>query len=85
VFEDDLELKFFLETTDEFSALHIDQDHDLEITPHADVFLNKIANHHIVKLPSNHIPKGLVCLEILLDGNDAALKGKVSIDDVDIT
>jgi ribonuclease HI len=84
VFEDDLELKNFLETVDEFSALHIDQDHDSEITPHADVFLNKISNHHIVQLPSNHIPKGLVPLEILFDGNDVAVKGKVSIDDVDI-
>jgi ribonuclease HI len=84
VFEDDLELKNFLETVDEFFALHIDQDHDLEITPHADVFLNKIANHHTMQLPSNHIPKGLVPLEILFDGNDVALKGKVSIDNVDI-
>jgi hypothetical protein len=84
VFEDDLELKNFLETIDEFSAMHIDQDHDPEITPHADVFLNKIANHHIVKLPSNHIPKGLVPLEILFDGNDVALKGKVSTNDVDM-
>jgi hypothetical protein len=84
VFEDDLELKNFLETVDEFSALHIDQDHDSEITHHADVFLNKIAKHHIVQLPSNHIPKGLVPLERLFDRNDVAMKGKVSIDDVDI-
>jgi len=48
VFEDDLEIKRFLESVDEFSALHIDQDPDSEINPHADVFLNKIANHHIV-------------------------------------
>jgi hypothetical protein len=85
VFEDDLELKFFLETIDEFSALHIDQNHDPEITPHANVFLNKIDNHHIVQLPSNHIPKGLVPLERLFVGNDVALKGKVSTDDADIT
>jgi hypothetical protein len=38
-----------------------------------------------VKLPSNHIPKGLVPLEILFDGNDVALKGKVSTNDADIT
>jgi hypothetical protein len=38
-----------------------------------------------VQLPSNYIPKGLVPLEILFDGNDVALKGKVSTDDVDIT
>jgi hypothetical protein len=85
VFEDDLEIIKFLESVDEFSALHIDQDHDSESNPHADVFLNKIANHHIVQLPSNHIPKGLVPLEILFDGNDVAVKFKGSTDDVDVS
>jgi hypothetical protein len=84
VFEDDLEIKMFLETVDEFSALHINQDLDFEINPHADVFLNKIANHHIVQLPSNHIPKGLVPLERLFDINYLALKGTISNDDVDV-
>jgi hypothetical protein len=42
VFEDDLEIKRFLETVDEFYALHIDQDHDSENELHADVFLKKI-------------------------------------------
>ena len=28
VFEDDHEIKRFIETVDEFSSLHIDQDHD---------------------------------------------------------
>jgi hypothetical protein len=70
VFEDDLEIRRFLESVDEFSALHIDQEHDSEGDPPPEVFLNKIANHHIVQLPSNHIPKGLVPLEILFDGND---------------
>jgi hypothetical protein len=55
VFEHDLEIKIFLETVDEFSDLHIDQDHDTEENPHADIFLNKIVDHHIVKLPNNHI------------------------------
>ena len=41
VFEDDLEIKKFLESVDNFSALHIDQDHDSESNPHADVFLIK--------------------------------------------
>jgi ribonuclease HI len=85
VFEDDLELKKFLESVDEFAALHMDRDLDSEITPHADVFLNKIANHHIVQLPINHIPKGLVPLEKIFDENDLAVKGKVSTNDVDIT
>jgi ribonuclease HI len=84
VFEDDLEIKRFLESVDEFSALHIDQDHDSEGDPPPEVFLNKIANHHIVQLPSNHIPKGLVPLERLFDGNDVAVKGKVPNEDVDV-
>jgi hypothetical protein len=41
VFEDDLEIRRFLETVDEFYTLHIDQDIDFEINPHADVFLKK--------------------------------------------
>jgi ribonuclease HI len=84
VFEDDLEIKRFHETVDEFFALHIDQDDDSKNIPHADVFLNKIANHHIVQLPSNHIPKGLVPLERLFDRNDVAVKVKGSTDDVDV-
>jgi ribonuclease HI len=84
VFEDDLEIKIFLEAVDEFSALHIDQDHDSESNSHADVFLKKIANHHIVQLPSNHILKGLVPLERIFDSNDVAVKVKRSIDDADI-
>jgi ribonuclease HI len=85
VFEDDLEIKRFLETVDEFSALHIDQDHDSENDLHADVFLKKIANHHIVQLPSNHIPKGLVPLERIFDSNDVAVKARRPLDDADIS
>jgi ribonuclease HI len=85
VFEDDLELKNFLDIVDDFSTLHIDRDHDSEINPHANVFLNKIYNHHIVQLPRNHIPKGLLPLERLFYGNDVVVKGKVSTDDADIT
>jgi hypothetical protein len=29
-------------------------------------------------MPNNHIPKGLVPLEILFDKNDVAVKGKIS-------
>jgi hypothetical protein len=62
VFEDDLEIEKFLQSVDEFSALHIDQDPDTEGKPHPEVFLNKIANHQIIHLPSNHIPRGLIPL-----------------------
>jgi hypothetical protein len=37
VFEDDLEIKRFLETIDEFFSLHIDQDPNSEINPHDDL------------------------------------------------
>jgi hypothetical protein len=66
-------------------VLHIDQDHDPEGDSHPKVFLNKIVNYHIVQLPSNHIPKGLVPLEILFDGNDVEVNLKVSNGDVDVT
>jgi hypothetical protein len=82
VFEDDLEIKRFLETVDEFYDLHIDQ--DTEENPHADIFLNKIVDHHIVQLPSNHIPRGIVPLERLLDRNDVAVKVKGSTENVDV-
>jgi hypothetical protein len=48
VFEDDQELKRFLETIDEFSTLHIDQDLDDDKNMHTDKFLNKIVDHKIV-------------------------------------
>jgi hypothetical protein len=85
VFEDDIEIKIFLETVDEFSASHIDQDQDTEEIPYADVFLNKIVDHHIIQLPSNHIPKGIVPLERLFDRNDVVVNIKGSTKDVDVT
>ena len=84
VFEDDLKIKIFLETVDDFFALHIDQDHDTEKIPHTDIFLNKIVDHHIVQLHSNHIPKGLVPLERLFDINDVALKVKGSTENANV-
>jgi len=85
VFEDDLEIKIFLEIVEDFSTLHIDQDPDSEINPHVDVLLKTIVDHHIVKFPRNHIPKGLVPLERLFERNDVVVKGKISSNDVDAT
>jgi ribonuclease HI len=84
VFEDDLEIEKFLQSVDEFSALHIDQDPNSEGDPYPEVFLNEIANHRIIQLPNNHIPRGLVPLERLFDGNDVAIKDRVSNEYVDI-
>jgi ribonuclease HI len=83
VFEDDLEIKRFLETIEEFSEMHIDQDSISEEEFDGGELLSKIANHDIIQLPGNHIPRGLVPLERLFDGNDVAIKGRVSGDDAD--
>jgi hypothetical protein len=83
VFEDDLEIKKFLETIEEFSELHIDQYFVSEERLDGGELLSKIVEHDIIQLPSNHIPRGLVPLERLFDGNDVALKGRVSGDDAD--
>jgi hypothetical protein len=69
---------------EEFYALHIDQDHDDIKIPHADVFLNKIAEHKIVYLPNNHIPKALVPLEILFEKNDVFVKVKGSNEEANV-
>jgi ribonuclease HI len=84
VFEYDQELKRFLKTIDDFFALHIDQDSDDDKNLHTDKFLNKIADHKIVQLPSNHIPKGLVPLERLFDNNDVVVKVSGSNENADL-
>jgi hypothetical protein len=47
--------------------------------------VNKIANHHIVQLPSNHIPKGLIPLERFFDRNDVVVKFEGSTEEADVT
>jgi hypothetical protein len=84
-FEDDIEIKRFLDTVEEFYDFHINKDKDTEEIPLADAFLNKIDDHHIIQLPSNHIPKGLVPLEILFDRNDVVVKVKSSTKEDDVT
>jgi hypothetical protein len=64
--------------------LHIDQDPDPEGDPPSEVFLNKIVNHQIIQLPSNHILRGLVPLERMFDKNDVAIKSGVSSEEADI-
>jgi ribonuclease HI len=81
VFEDDLEIKKFLETVEEFSEMHIDQDSISEEKLDGGNFLNKIVEHNILQLPNNHIPRGLVPLERLFDRNDVSLRGEISDDD----
>jgi ribonuclease HI len=83
VFEDDQEIEKFLQSIDDFSALQIDEDQDPEPDHHPEELLDKVVDHQIIQLPSNHIPRGLVPLERLFDGNDVAVKGRVTGDDAD--
>ena len=54
--------------------MQIDQENEaLEESPQVQL-RNKIGKDSIVQLPSNHIPKGLIPLEILFDQNDVPYK-----------
>jgi ribonuclease HI/uncharacterized small protein (DUF1192 family) len=83
VFEDDQEIEKFLQSIDGFSAVRIDKDPDEEPDHHPGELLNKVVDRQIIQLPSNHIPRGLVPLERLFDGNDIAVRGRVAGDDAD--
>jgi ribonuclease HI len=60
VFKDDQEIKIFLETIEEFSAISIDQENendDVEVH-YADILQNNIVGHKIIELKTNHFAKG---------------------------
>jgi hypothetical protein len=65
---------------DEFSATHIDQENEndndhLNENFHSDSKLqNMIANHKMMILRNNQIPKGLVPLEKLFDKDDIVVQ-----------
>jgi hypothetical protein len=80
IFEDDEQIKQFLEMVDEFSETHIDQENQndpawiMQEGESEEKFKNKIANHKMLLLKNNQIPKGLIPLERLFDQNDIPLK-----------
>src|SRR5713226_7255470 len=57
VFEDDIEIKRFLELTHEFSNSIIDQEEDEEDGQVEEIAENEIDGHKIIELKSNFIPK----------------------------
>jgi len=72
--DDNDEVNRFLQVIDEFSKMQIDQENEaLEEDPQFQL-RNKIGKDSIIQLPSNHIPKGLIPLEILFDQNDMPYK-----------
>ena len=74
MFEDDIEIKRFLELTHEFSNSQIDQEEDEGDGEVEEIAENEIAGHKIIELKSNFIPKGLVPLERIFSKDDTLLK-----------
>jgi hypothetical protein len=79
VLEDDEQIKQFLEMVDEFSETHIDQENQndpawiMQEGENPKKFQDKIANHHMLLLKNNQIPRGLIPLERLFDQDDIPL------------
>jgi hypothetical protein len=65
VFEDDEKIRQFLEMVDEFVETHIDQENQndpawiMQEGEDPQEFRDKIANHRMLVLKNNQIPKGL--------------------------
>jgi ribonuclease HI len=70
VFEDDDELRRFLQVVDEFFDMHIDQKNQNVEESTKPRLKRKMGQHDIVQLPNNYIPQGLESLEKLFDQND---------------
>jgi hypothetical protein len=68
VFEDDEQIRKFLEMVDDFAETHIDRENQNDHTwimqegEEPQEFQEKIANHRVLVLKNNQIPKGLVLL-----------------------
>ena len=73
-FHDDQEIKEFMELVGEFSDDIVDQEQDFELMENEPCRNDSIADHKIVELKGNWIPKGLVPLERLFSKDDTLLK-----------
>ena len=74
VFQDDQEIKEFLELIGEFAIDLVDQVQELELNENEPCTKDSIADHKIVELKGNFIPKGLVPLERLFSKDHTLLK-----------
>jgi ribonuclease HI len=95
VFEDDEQIRKFLEMVDDFAETHIDQENQNDHTwimqegEDPQEFQEKIVNHRMLVLKNNQILKGLIPLERLFDQNDMPLKSTLQpqpeeVEDCDI-
>jgi hypothetical protein len=90
VFEYKKRVERFLQMSDKFANVNIDDECCYEVNEDADVlknndpFHNHISGRDIVQLKNNIIPKGLVPLENIFDNNDVAKNPKITANDEDI-
>ena len=75
VFEDEEQMKRFLETVGEFSNMEIDDEEEVESEDISKRnWEEKVAGKKVLQLKGNIIPRGLVPLERLFDKNDVSLQ-----------
>ena len=80
VFEDDEQLRKFLESIDEFVEMHTDQENQndpiwiMQEGEDPQEFHDKITNHRMLILKNNQILKGLIPLERLFNQDDIPSK-----------
>lgn len=76
IFEDDEQLKSFLQVIDELSNMQIEHDQkDVQESNQQSLetsFSPKIIDHNIIQLSNNFLPKGLVPWVKLFDNNDVS-------------
>jgi hypothetical protein len=95
VFEDDEQIEKFLVAVGEFSETHLDQENQndpmwiMQEGEDPETFREKIADHRMLVLKNNQIPKGLIPLERLFDQNDVPVKSTLQpqpeeVEDCDI-
>jgi hypothetical protein len=76
VFEEDEQVRKFLEMVDNFAKIHADQENQNDPTwimqegEYTQEFQNKIPNHRMLVLKNNQIPKGLIPLEMLFNHDE---------------
>jgi hypothetical protein len=89
-FEDDKQVEIFLQMSNEFANINIDDEcccneYESETARNNnDPFQNHIVGRDIVQLNNNIIPRGLVPLEKLFDENDVARNPNITASDEDI-
>jgi len=90
LFEDDKQVVIFIQMSDEFSNINIDDEKCCDKEEYASMFSNdgcfqnQITGRDIVQLKNNIIPKGLIPLEMIFENNYVARNPKVTANDEEI-